>query len=276
MPAIDLARLRKQAARLADFFFLPDEFLRHLHDMLDFYVNRSLRKVEDVAPGSVLSTYRTPPIVIRQIELELTNMASENPSAALDLADLLWDEGILEMHMLAAFLLGRIPPQEDQEDRLLARLTAWTAQVRDPHVRAALLTTSLTRLRKETPTQFLELIGEWLHPARQRTWPSGIQALLPMISDPSFQNLPPILDIVEPIVEAAPAIIQLDLEELILALYKTSPSETSFFLRQVITNSENPMTVITLRRVASSFPAELQTDLRDLLRAPKTLPAKGA
>ncbi|HEY6074652.1 MAG TPA: DNA alkylation repair protein [Anaerolineales bacterium] len=271
MPGIDLARLRKQAARLADFFFLPDEFLKHLHEVLDFYVNRSLRKVEDVAPGSVLSTYRTPPIVMRQIEQELGKLASENPATALDLADLLWDEGYLELHMLAAFLLGRIPPQEEQQDRLLARLTAWTAQVRDPNVRAALLTTGLARVRRETPTQFLQLIGEWLHPARTRTWSNGIQALLPMISDPAFQNLPPVFDVVEPLIEAAPPLIQLDLQELIQALYKASPSETSFFLRQVLTNSNNPMTAVTLKRISSSFPLELQSDLRDLLRKKQPL-----
>ena len=236
MPAIDLARLRRQAARLADFFFLPEEFLRHLHEMLEFYVNRSLRTVEDVAPGSVLSTYRTAPIIIRQIELQLSPLASQNPSAALQLADMLWDQGYLEMHMLAAFLLGRIPPAQEQSERLLARLTAWTAQVRDPNVRAALLTTSLARLRREAPDQFLELIGEWLHPSRKRTWSNGIQALLPMISDADFHNLPRVMDLIEPVVEAAPVIIQLDLQELILALYQASPGETSYFLRQLLTS----------------------------------------
>lgn len=275
MPAIDLARLRKQAARLADFFFLPDEFLKYLHEMLDFYVNRSLRKVEDVAPGSILSTYRTPPIVMRQIELELSGIAGENPAAALDLADLLWDEGYLELHLLAAFLLGRIPPQEEQQDRLLARLTAWTAQVKDPNVHAALLTTSLARLRKETPTQFLRLIAEWLHPGRMRTWSNGIQALLPLIADPAFQNLPPVLDVVEPILEAAPTEIQLDLEELILALYAASPDETTFFLRQLLVNSTNPMTATTLKRIAASFPEELQSELRDLLRKQTSGSRKG-
>ena len=153
--------------------------------------------------------------------------------------------------------------------------TAWTAQVRDPSVRAALLTTSLARVRKETPTQFLQLIGEWLHPGRMRTWPNGIQALLPMIEDPAFQNLPPVLDVVEPIIEAAPPLIQLDLEELILALYKASPNETSFFLRQVISASKDPMTVTTLKRISSSFPMELQNELRDLLRKQTTAPRKG-
>lgn len=271
MPAIDLARLRKQANRLADFFFVPDDFLKHLHEVLDFYVNRSLRTVENIAPGSNLPTYRTPPVIIKQIELELSQLASNNPSEALDLADLLWDEGYLETHLLAAFLLGRIPPQEG---RLLARLTAWTSQVRDADVRSALLTTSLARLRKETPSQFLELISEWLHPARARTWPNGIQALIPMIAEPDFENLPPVLDVIEPIVVAAPAIIQLNLEDLILALYKASPTETTFFLRQVLTESENEMTRITMRRIFSSFPTELQMELRDLIRA-KPISTKG-
>jgi hypothetical protein len=269
MPAIDLARLRKQASRLAEFFFVPGDFLKHLHEMLDFYVNRTLRTVENVAPGSNLPTYRTPIVVIRQIEMELAQLASEHPSEALDLADLLWDEGQLETLMLAAFLLGRIPPQEE---RLLARLTAWTSQVRDADVRVALLTTSLTRLRRESPTHFLNLIREWLHPARPRTWPNGIQALIPMVSDPEFENLPPVFDAIEPIVAVAPTTIQLDLEELILALYKTSPSETSFFLRQVIENPENEMARVTLRRILPAFPPELQTDLRGLLRTRPTVP----
>lgn len=267
MPAIDLARLRKQAARLADFFFVPEEFLKHLHEILDFYVDRTLRKAESAAPGSNLSTYRTPPMILRQIESGLAEVAAEYPSAALDLADLLWDQGYLETHLLAAFLLSRLPPQED---RLLARLTAWTQQVRDPNVSAALLTTSLARLRKETPMQFLELIREWLHPARPRTWSNGVQALLPMIGDPDFQNLPPVLDAIEPIVEAAPAAMQSDLEDLINALYGASPTETTFFLRQILTRAENPMTAVTLRRLSSRLPPDLISELRELLNPATT------
>jgi hypothetical protein len=278
MPAIDLARLRKQATRLADFFFVPEEFLARLHETLDFYVDRTLRNPESAAPGSNLSTYRTPPVILRQIELELTRVAAEYPAAALELADVLWEHGFQETSLLAAFLLGRIPPQEEH---LLAHLSAWTQQARDPVVRAALLTTSLTRLRQETPLQFLELIQEWTHPARARSWSNAIQALLPMINDSNFQNLPPVLEIVEPLVEAAPATLQLDLEDLILALYKASPTETTVLLRQVLTRSENPMTAITLRRISSAFPPNLAAELHDFLRSsafPKEnlLPPKGA
>jgi hypothetical protein len=263
MPAIDLARLRKQANRLADFFFLPDEFMKHLREMLEFYVNHTLRTKENVAPGSNLRTYRTPSAVLTQIENELRVVAEANPEFALELADILWDEGALETRLLAAFLLGRIPPHEE---RLLPRLTAWTQQIRDPNVRSALLSTSLTRMRKETPEQFLKLIGEYLHPARLRSWTNGIQALLPMIADATNANFPTILDMVEPVIEEAPSTLQNDLTDLIVALYRASSNETSFLLKHILTTTQNPMTVVTLRRIAVTFPPPLQKELRDLLR----------
>ncbi|HMD81606.1 MAG TPA: DNA alkylation repair protein [Anaerolineales bacterium] len=261
MPAIDLARLKKQTAQLADLFDQPPLFLREHREILDFYVNRSLRS-QGVAPSSVLPTYRTPVVVLRQIETELGPVAAQQPIQALELADALWDEGWLETRLLAAFLLGRIPPQEE---RLLARLTAWTQAVRDPHVRAALLTTSLTRLRKETPDLFLVLVKEWLHPARQRMWSNGIQALVPLISSPDFDNLPPIFEIIEPIIRAAPSTLQFDLQELIIMLYQASPDETIYFIQQLLKSTKSPMLAVALRRMSPEFPAELQSSLREML-----------
>jgi hypothetical protein len=261
MPAIDLARLKKQTAQLADLFDQPTVFLREHREILDFYVNHSLRS-QGVAPSSVLPTYRTPTVVLRQIETELGPVAERQPIQALELADALWDEGWLETRLLAAFLLGRIPPQEE---RLLARLTAWTQAVRDPSVRAALLTTSLTRLRKETPDLFLILVKEWLHPARQRMWSNGIQALVPLISSPDFDNLPPVFEIIEPIIRAAPATLQFDLQELIIMLYEASPDETTYFIQQILKSTKSPMLAVALRRMSPEFPAELQSNLREML-----------
>jgi len=265
MPAIDLARLKKQTAHLADIFDQPSEFLREHREILDYYVNRTLRS-QRVAPSSVLPTYRTPPVVLRQIETELGPVAEKKPIQALELADALWDEGWLETRMLAAFLLGRIPPQEE---RLLARLTAWTQSVRDMSVRGALLTTSLTRLRNETPDLFLILVKEWMHPARQRMWSNGIQALVPQISDPEFDNLPPIFETIEPIVKASPASLQYDIQELITALYKASPDETIFFLQQILSKTKSPLLAVSLRRMLPDLPEELQVSLRELIRNKK-------
>lgn len=263
MPAIDLARLKKQAAQLADLFDQPDALVRALHNMLEFYVNRSLREVDAVAPSSVLETYRTPPVILRHIEIELAPLAASNPGAALALADRLWDEGWLEMRLLAAALLGRLPPREE---RLLPRLTAWTMQVRDPSVRAALLDASLARLRKETPERFLLLVGEWLKPERTRMWSNGIQALLPLVNDPGFHNLPPVFDMLEPIVEAAPGTLQSDFADLFASLHRVSPAETAYFLRKTIANSPNRVTAVTFRRISPSLPPQLAEKIRDLVK----------
>jgi len=265
MPAIDLARLRKQAGRLAEFFFVPDEFIRHLHELLDSYVDYTARKSLAAAPNESLQAYRTPVVIVKQIEQELTALASkaENAEAALELADRLWDEAYLETRILAAFLLGRIPPQEE---RSLARLTAWAGQIHDPNLLGELLNRSLFRMRKEAPERFLELIGEWLHPERIQLWSNGIQAVIAALSDPEFINVPPLLRIVEPVVIAAPSKLQFEIQELILALYKAAPTETIYFVKQVLMESNNPMTSITFRRIAPSFPADLQDEVRDILR----------
>jgi len=265
MPAIDIARLKKQTAHLADIFDQPDEFLREHLEILDYYVNRTLRS-QGVAPSSVLPTHRTPPVVLRQIETALGRVAEEQPIQALELADALWDEGWLETRLLAAFLLGRIPPQEE---RLLARLTAWTQQVRDPDVRAALLTTSLTRLRKETPDLFLILVKEWFHPARQRMWSNGIQAIVPLVNNPDYDNLPPIFDLVEPIVRSSPAALQFDMQELLTALYKASPDETVFFIAQILKKTKSPLPAVSLRRMSPELPETFQASLREILQNKK-------
>jgi hypothetical protein len=107
-----------------------------------------------------------------------------------------------------------------------------------------------------------------------RTWSNGIQALLPMIAVASNANLPPIFDIVEPIIEEAPSTLQNDLTDLIVALYRASANETTFLLKEILANTQNQMTGVTMRRIAPSFPPPLQAELRDLLRAKQLEPPK--
>ncbi len=213
----------------------------------------------------MLPTYRTPAVVLRHIENELGPIAERQPIQALELADALWDEGWLETLLLAAYLLGRIPPQEE---RLLARLTAWTQAVRDPSVRAALLTTSSRAFVRKRPICFNTCSG-WLHPARQRMWSNGIQALVPLISSAEFDNLPPIFETIEPILKAAPAALQSDLRELITTLYEASPDETTYFLQQILKGTKSPLPAVSLRRMSPQLPSELQVSLREMLHEKK-------
>jgi hypothetical protein len=74
------------------------------------------------------------------------------------------------------------------------------------------------------------------------------------------------MKVIEPVVVEAPAKLQNELEELILVLYAASPTETTYFVRQILIESENPMTAMTFRRIAPSLPMELREEIREFIR----------
>lgn len=113
---------------------------------------------------------------------------------------------------------------------------------------------------------FLQMLAEWLRPERPRLWADAIRAAISAIRDPRFGNLPALMSALQPTVQAAPPQIQLDLEELVLALYDASPTETTFFIRQVLSTSEDPLTVVAFRRMSPSFPQQLREDIHELVR----------
>lgn len=266
MPAIDLAKLRIKTTQLAGLFDEPTGFIRALRDILEYYADRTLRPGKIASPVTVLPTYRAPVQVLRQIEMELTPLVGERVEQALALADALWEERSVEMRLLAVHILGRVPPRAKN---LNERLTDWVAETREPTLRRALLSRTLERLRAEAPERFLRLVGNWMAPNRPKMWSNGIQALLPLLRDPDFENLPPIYEMIRPVIEFAPPILQGELTELVNALYKSSPTETQYYLKQIILLSPNPQTRLTLRRMLPGMHPPLAEALRESLRQTK-------
>jgi hypothetical protein len=264
MPAINLTRLRIQSAKLMEDYNNPDLFLRELHNFFEFYANRTIRSGAVISPIVVLPSYRVPASVLRHLELEISGQAQNRPEETLALADKLWADGYFESRLLTAILLGQVNPSGED---YLDRLTKWVSETREPNINKALLVTSLARMRQETPDRFLKLMERWTQPARKKMWGSAIQALLPLLKDKNFHNLPPVYEIVRPMIESAPANLQNDLSALICTLYEASPIETTYFLRQIITLSSNPQTVLNLRRILPSLPPPLQENLRETIRS---------
>jgi hypothetical protein len=262
MPAIDIARLKLQAASLVEKFDQPAAFLHDLHEILDLYADRTLR-ASVAAPASVLRSYRAPQSVLKQIEMELAPLTATFPEQSMALTDALWKDAHLETRLLAATLLGRIDPRAPL---LVERISAWANGVRDKKVRAALLNTSLNRLRRESPDKFLLLVREWLAGDNPKMWANGIEALIPLLDDPSFENLPLVFDIVRPVIASAPASLQNELADLVNALHRSSAVETIFFLKQIIAASHNPQALTTIRRILPALNKSLQPQVQKALR----------
>jgi hypothetical protein len=263
MPAIDLARLKTQAARLSEKFSEPEGFIHDLNELLDYYTNRTIRSAQLVRRLS-LHTFRTPKPVIRQIERELEPLAEKYPLEGVALTNALWKAMSQESRLLAASLLGMIPPA--QAIPALTRLPEWLHQSSDEVIRHALLTDALVRLRKENAEALFILVEDWLKSPRPSVQIWGLRALVPLFNEPGFENLPAVFRILRPAVETAGPSTQLDLQACLSALSRVSLTETLFFLREILGGKSSPMLLRTLRRMLPALPPELQAGLRESLR----------
>jgi hypothetical protein len=263
MPAINLARLKIQAARLTEKFAQPEAFLHDLNELLDYYTNRTIRIAQVVRRLST-PTYHTPRPVLRQIESELAPLAENQVPEAVDLIKVLWNADSFESRLLAAFLLGNIP--SDQAVPTLKLLPAWLNQSMDKQIRTALLTTALTRLRQEESEIFFLILEGWLGSPQPGMQVWGLQALIPLFQDPHFENLPAVFRILRPAIQAAGPITQLDLLACLAALERVSMTETAAFLREIIQTNSKPTMLRILRRILPGLSPELQEALRETMR----------
>lgn len=263
MPAVQLARLKEQINQLAWHFTRPQEFQRELQDLLDFYADRTYRPGQAIKPRPLIPIHHIAPIVQRQLEQDLGRLCQEHPAAALALVDLLWQDPYLEPRLLAAALLGQTPLQP--ADEILSRLLAWATPDLDDQLLDALLGPGSRRVRSEVPERWLTIIESWLSDLAADVQVIGLHALLPIIQDRSFENLPRIYRILSPVLQSAPAVLQNDLVRNLEALGKRAPAETAYFLRQMLNVSSTPVTVRLVRKCLPAFPKEAQDNLRRAL-----------
>jgi hypothetical protein len=269
MPAINLARLKTQAAQLSEKFGETETFVRDLNELLDFYTNRTIRATQ-IAQRLSLPTFRTPAPVLRQVQAEIAPLAEIHPAEAIALAEALWKAGSLESRLLTASLLGSIPPV--QAIPALSRLPDWLAQSTDKEIRAALLTDALARLRHENPEALFILLEDWLKSPRNSLQAWGLRALIPLLTDPHFENLPAVFRVLRPAVRTAGPVTQMELQACFATLEKVSLIETTAFLREVIGENPPPLMMRTFRRILPGLSPELQASLLALLRVQVTQP----
>jgi hypothetical protein len=93
-----------------------------------------------------------------------------------------------------------------------------------------------------------------------------LKALLPAIHDREFENLPPVYQMVSPLVQTPSPSLQSELDITIQALARRSPTETAYFLRQVLGTGTGINTVRMVRRALPAFSEELQEGLKTAMK----------
>lgn len=276
MPAIQPARLKQQAALVAEHFEQPAAFIRSLNYLLEYYADRTLRPSAKSTLRPLIETYHVPAPVLQQVMQALTPQLQDNPQAALALCDALWEQPFLEHHTLSAMLLGHLSTHHPEA--VLERIQAWISPQLEDQLIFLLFDHALVKIRKASPVALLRLIQTWLESDQLFYQQLGLRALLPLIRDPEFENLPIFFRLVHPYLRQSPAALRPDVLDLLTQLARRSPLETAHYLRQTLGMESAKDTPWFTRQVIGEFPPALQASLRKELRrsegspiAPRTL-----
>lgn len=265
MPAVQLARLKAQLGQLAWQFTRPSELHHTLNELFEYYADRVYRPGSTILARMSILSYRLPPLVLREAEIELLRLCQENPHAALLLADDLWNDKYLEPRLLAAALLGQAPLTPPEP--VIERLHDWARPAEDDRVLAALFEKGSLRLRRESPHHWLEPIEGWIKDENPAYQIMGLQAMLPLIEDEQFTNLPPVFDMVIRILRIQDVRPPVELITVMQKLAQRSPEETVFVLRQTVMLGAGGEIVRLIRKVIPTLPAKYQASLRAVIRS---------
>jgi hypothetical protein len=264
MPAIQPARLKQQATLLAESFGDPGGYVRSLHHMLDFYSDRSRRPGQSGKPSPLIMAYNVKLPVLRLILQSIQPLALENPDEALALCDALWEEPYLEFRLMAAMLLGLIPPQPPET--ITRRLNDWITSDLEENLIEALLENALVRLYQEAPNTIIQMIQGWLESPLPFYQQVGLRALLPLIWNPEFDNLPVCFRLLQSLVRSAPPVLRPDVLDVLGAMARRSPQETAHFLRQTLGTPKAVDTAWLIRQTLHEFPEGIRSNLRKTVR----------
>ena len=261
MPAIQLNRLKAQLDQLAWLYTRPAEFGRALTDLLESCADPSYRPGQAIAAPILTPAYRVPTLVLRQIEIALNSWIEQNPSAALPAAEALWQQTYLEPRLLATFILGHTPLTPPEA--VLNLLQTWLLEEAEPTLQAALLERGSLNLRRQMPERWLALLNDWIN--NPITQSLTLRAIPPLVNDPEFVNLPGIYSLLSQILPQSPPDLHNDLSTALLSLFQRSATETTYFLRQILSSHPTSNLQRLVRRLLPELPPAAQNSLRPML-----------
>jgi len=276
VPAIQPARLKIQAAQLAELFAQPGLYGRGLHKLLDFYADRTYRPGQAGALPTLVQAYNTPPPVLRQVLRALQPQVQTEPDSALALCRALWAEPLLEFRLLAATLLGQIPLTSAAP--AIAMALDWVETRPEDRLLNAVIKQGLANARRVDSGSYVQMIAAWLaqassKPAGQEIEQkdfyqrhAGLQAMLALIEEPGFDNFPAIFRLLIPFTQEAPGALKPDILAVLTALARRTPNETAYLLRQSLVGPHHPDTPWLIRQILDKLPPHLRQDLRQAAR----------
>ena len=263
MPAVHLNRLEAEIRYLVKQFDEPERFIPTLTELFERYASWSFRPGKLVHDNIQIPQYHLPDIVMQKLSQALRPYCRENLPATRRLAALLW-KGEYYEHRLFAILLLSMLPLEDP-NIFMEKMQEWIHSESETRLHADLFSTGCRELRAAYPALWLEYTENWTTSEDVKEQALGLQALTASLNDPGFKHVPNLFRLSTDLMRTAPLPLLTFLQELLEAMLKRSPSETIFFLQQLLVRGASDNSARLIRRQLPRLPRETQVTLRTLL-----------
>ncbi len=265
MPAVNPARLNLQIADLLESFHSPKKFHKKIQELFSYYANRTLRQSEmaDITP--LMHMYHLPDPVLHQLKLALQPIINQEPQAALNLADVLWQDKFFEPRQMAIYLLGQTSGAGP--DPIISRLENWLSPELEPALKEVIFFSGTQQLQSSFPQDWEAWIESLLNRDNTSWISMGLIALRAGLRFSPLEKLPVIFRVLSPFIREPHPGIMNEMTHLIEELAKQSPTETAYYLKQSLSLSKSPSTRRLVRHCLPAFPEDARVELQRALKA---------
>lgn len=264
MTAINPEELKKKAAEISELFFQPQAYIAAIHDFFSTYGDRVHRPGQSGAPPPAMDSYHIPTPMFHPLVTGVKDFITEDPEAALDLIDALWDEDWMETKRLAILFLGEIP--HEHVDAVVKRVKKWTQGSQEDPLLKGIFDQGLSSLRDADKGRYLSLVEELNDASGEHAPRILLHGLQPLIEEGQYQNYPLLFQTVKPLLQEEDESYLPALKKIIRSFAQASEQETIYFLQHQIPTSPHPKIDRLLRGVLDAFSPASQAMIKGALR----------
>jgi|Deesub1362A_J573_1020465.scaffolds.fasta_scaffold02986_2 hypothetical protein len=259
MPAVDPRRLDRALANLQEQVADPPAARRAIIDLLEFYAKRVRRGSHLLAHASAERAYQAPPAVMGALERALLGALQPRRELAAPLAEELWEEGSLEARSLASSLVCLLPPSD-----ALAWVEGKAQRQGTSASMHALAACAASVLADEGPGRAIRRLRAWLAAAGglRRL---ALAALAGLVEKGGDEWIPPVMRTLKGLAVAAERAERRALAEIIVALSRQSPQETTRWIMDGL--REGWLSPLVVRAALPGLPESQRMMIRPMLRA---------
>lgn len=248
MPVVNPAVLAERTKEIAGFLGDPDGLTRACLDLLEYYADRMKRpgvSSKDVG----VKALNVPRPVLRALSSSFQQAAQGQANLAVEAAWALWEVGYRETRLLAATLIGTLDTEE-----IPNHILEMAGKTSDADVHRHLAENGLREWLKTDREVFIEWIDEILQSSRRRIRQFALIALETGIQQRSFEDLPGVFRILRKLPSKVRREARQTYYELMRALARRSPAETTRFLRDDLEHDRSEG-LKTIRATIQAFPS---------------------